>query len=257
MTTFATGKKSWAVSDRSGQRFPYHEMVKEWNGLFVHISEYEAKHPQLEPKIPGNDPQGLLNARPDRVEPAVIVQLAYNPLYATAGSSTIVINDPGHGNKIGNSIIILNPLAGNGFSIATLSTTLGYVLTSVSSDQYSVNMPYTATATGFFGGGTISIGPSAVELPENPFRITTGSSTLIVSDPNHNRITGNIVQFQSVNTLNNFNSASGFDPTIITAQAGYAITVLNVNTYSFNASAGIALGNMVIGGGSATAQTIG
>jgi hypothetical protein len=41
MTTYATGKKSWAVSDRSGQRFPYAEMVTEWNGSFVHISEYE------------------------------------------------------------------------------------------------------------------------------------------------------------------------------------------------------------------------
>ena len=72
MTTYATGKKSWAVSDRSGQRFPYAEMVTEWNGSFVHISEYEPKHPQLEPKVPGNDPQGLQNARPDRVEPAVL-----------------------------------------------------------------------------------------------------------------------------------------------------------------------------------------
>ena len=68
MTTFATGKKSYAISDRSGQRFPYDEMVTEWNGSFVHYTEYEPKQPQLEPKVPGNDPQGLLNARPDRVD---------------------------------------------------------------------------------------------------------------------------------------------------------------------------------------------
>ena len=29
--------------------FPYKEMVKEWNGSLVHISEFEAKHPQLDP----------------------------------------------------------------------------------------------------------------------------------------------------------------------------------------------------------------
>ena len=50
MSNFATGKKSKAISDRSGMTFPYKEMRKEWNGLFVHTSEYEAKHPQLEQK---------------------------------------------------------------------------------------------------------------------------------------------------------------------------------------------------------------
>ena len=44
----ATGKYAKAISDRSGMEFPYNEMVKEWNGAFVHKSEFEAKHPQLE-----------------------------------------------------------------------------------------------------------------------------------------------------------------------------------------------------------------
>jgi hypothetical protein len=44
---YASGKRSQAISDRSGQAFPYTEMVKEWNGSLVHISEYEPKHPQL------------------------------------------------------------------------------------------------------------------------------------------------------------------------------------------------------------------
>jgi hypothetical protein len=256
MTTFATGKKSWAISDRSGQRFPYHEMVHEWNGLFVHISEYEYKHPQLEPKIPGNDPQGLLNARPDRVEPAVIVALPFNPLLTTAGSSTVLINDPGHGNKIGDSIRIYNPLAGNGYSIDTLTTTIGYTLTSVSSDTYSINLPTVATISGFFGGAGISIGPSAVELPENPFRVTANSSTLIVSDPNHGRVTGNTVVFSNVNALNNFNSSSGFQTAVLATTTGYSITVLNINTYSFNAYSGTGIVDAVIGGGYVTAQTI-
>ena len=61
---FAKGKRSQAISDRSGQAFPYTEMVREWNGSLVHISEYEPKHPQLEPKVYGADPQGLKQARP-------------------------------------------------------------------------------------------------------------------------------------------------------------------------------------------------
>ena len=50
MSKYATGKHSKAISDRSGLEFPYREMVREWNGAFVHNSEFEPKQPQLEPK---------------------------------------------------------------------------------------------------------------------------------------------------------------------------------------------------------------
>ena len=67
----SSGKYAKFISDRSGMEFPYSEMVIEWNGSRVHISEFEPKHPQLEPKSHSADAQGLLNARPDRTEPAV------------------------------------------------------------------------------------------------------------------------------------------------------------------------------------------
>ena len=60
---FAKGKYALSISDRSGQAFPYLEMVKEWNGALVHISEYEPKSPQLDPKVYGGDPQALRNTR--------------------------------------------------------------------------------------------------------------------------------------------------------------------------------------------------
>jgi len=60
----ATGKYAKAISDRSGFAFPYNEMVKEWNGSFVHRSEFEEKHPQLEPRKHKPDGQALKNARP-------------------------------------------------------------------------------------------------------------------------------------------------------------------------------------------------
>ena len=41
MTTFSQGKYALAISDRSGMAFPYNEMVREWNGAWVHMSEYE------------------------------------------------------------------------------------------------------------------------------------------------------------------------------------------------------------------------
>ena len=41
---YARGKYAKAISDRSGMEFPYSEMIREWNGMLVHKSEYEAKH---------------------------------------------------------------------------------------------------------------------------------------------------------------------------------------------------------------------
>jgi len=61
---FASGKYAKAISDRSGMAFPYSEMVKEWNGSFVHKSEFEAKHPQLEPRKHSPDAEALKNANP-------------------------------------------------------------------------------------------------------------------------------------------------------------------------------------------------
>ena len=68
MGVFSTGKFALAISDRSGMAFPYNEMVREWNGAYVHISEYEPKQPQLEPKPTNADPQALTRARPARTE---------------------------------------------------------------------------------------------------------------------------------------------------------------------------------------------
>lgn len=62
---FARGKFAKAVSDRSGLAFPYSEMVKEWNGSLVHYSEFEEKHPQLDPKKHKTDPEALKNATPE------------------------------------------------------------------------------------------------------------------------------------------------------------------------------------------------
>jgi len=61
---YAKGNKSLATSDRSGQVFPYHEMVTEWTGALVHISEYEPKHPQLRRRKVVSDAIALQNSRP-------------------------------------------------------------------------------------------------------------------------------------------------------------------------------------------------
>ena len=98
MSKYATGKYARAISDRSGMEFPYREMVREWNGAFVHVSEYEPKQPQLEPKPQGADGIALLNVRSDRTEPATTVRLPNNAFETyQAGSAIINVFAPGHG----------------------------------------------------------------------------------------------------------------------------------------------------------------
>ena len=68
MAKWATGRRSLAISDRSGQAFPYDEMVKEWNGSLVHYSEFEPKHPQIRRKKNVSDAIALQNTRPQRFQ---------------------------------------------------------------------------------------------------------------------------------------------------------------------------------------------
>jgi hypothetical protein len=44
------GRHKYFISDRSGWRFPWWRRRVEWNGSEVGDTEYEAKHPQLDPK---------------------------------------------------------------------------------------------------------------------------------------------------------------------------------------------------------------
>jgi len=64
MSQFASGKNAFAISDRSGFRYRYKDMRKEWNGLLVGRDEWEAKQPQLGPFREVSDPQALKDARP-------------------------------------------------------------------------------------------------------------------------------------------------------------------------------------------------
>ena len=94
MSKYATGKHSKAISDRSGMEFPYREMVREWNGSFVHYTEYEPKQPQLEPKPIGGDGVALLNVRPDRTEFPTPDFLPNNPFSITSGNKIMTVSFP-------------------------------------------------------------------------------------------------------------------------------------------------------------------
>tara|TARA_S200002703_G_scaffold73654_3_gene63565 strand:+ start:1537 stop:2025 length:489 start_codon:yes stop_codon:yes gene_type:complete len=160
MGTFAKGRFAQAISDRSGQAFPYSEMVREWNGSLVHTSEYESKHPQLEPKPKGGDPEGLLNARPARTEPATPRLLNSNAFTSTASSTTVSVFEEAHGRTTGDTVCFRDVIQGNGINDA--NNTSGFTITVTNANNYIFTSTDTANTSGKFGGSLASAGPVTI-----------------------------------------------------------------------------------------------
>ena len=195
MPKYASGKYAKAISDRSGLEFPYKEMVKEWNGSLVHISEYEPKQPQLEPKPMSADAISLANIRPSREAPAVLGMIPEDGFKTyEAGSRIINVSFPGHGLTTATTyrfrgqpttspgtgsptnavFAFANPADFDGISGSNVAKAAGYTITtglyasgSRDTSDYSVANFFhftvdtdTATKGGVAGGGLgCSVGP--------------------------------------------------------------------------------------------------
>ena len=156
----AVGKHAKFISDRSGLEFPYTEMVIEWNGARVHMSEYEKKHPQLEPKRFMAEPQGLRNARPARVEPAVARLLSADPFSITSGSTTITVTEVNHGRSTGDTVVFRNVEGSlGGVAPSAFEGSSGFSITVTTSDKYTFTLGSTPTITEDSGGMTVTAGP--------------------------------------------------------------------------------------------------
>ena len=183
---YARGKYAQAISDRSGMAFPYNEMVREWNGMLVHKSEFEPKQPQLEPKPHGGDAQGLENVRSDRTENAVAQLLPHDPFTTYAASSGIInVYAPDHGLTNGSTYRFRgapttagtygDPSSFDGIAGSNIAKAAGYAITTgkyVSGSRdtnktdnwfYFTVDTNTATAGSVKGGGfPVSIGPATL-----------------------------------------------------------------------------------------------
>ena len=62
----------------------------------------------------------------------------------------------------------------------------------------------------------------------NPLNITSGSQTIIVTEPNHGRANGSTVAFRNID-----GSPGGLAYTVYENINGFVISVLSINTYSF------------------------
>ena len=192
MGQFSKGRYALMISDRSGAAFPYREMVQEWNGAWVHNSEYEPKHPQVSPRPHGAAPQALQHANPARTEFAVADLLKEDPLETyQIGSPIVNVNLPGHGYTTGDTKRFRGPLGAagvygdpegvGGSTGATIAKAAGYTITvgkyvngATDTDgpngtgiygtdwfYFSADTNATSVATG--GGYPMSVGPVTLQ----------------------------------------------------------------------------------------------
>ena len=172
MSNLSNGKYAQFISDRSGMAFPYNEMVVEWNGSRVHVSEFEPKQPQLEPKPTVADPQGLQYARPARTEPPVLILLQTNPFETIkyAGNTYINVFSPDHNRSTGDTVRFRGATNATGFTnvpsfdgVTDISNASGFTVTvgkinssgivSDTTNYYYFQSSNTATSGNINGGG--------------------------------------------------------------------------------------------------------
>ena len=219
MAKFSRGQYALSISDRSGLAFPYLEMVREWTGAWVHVSEYEPKSPLVQPKPVGADPQSLQRARPARTEFYTPKILPNNPL-STAGSTTVTVNEPDHGRSTGDAVrfrSVVSYVGGVSPSIFGLETTLASDLTD------SATTLTLSDASAFPTSGYIVVNPGAND-----------NETIKYTGKSSNDLTG-LTRGSSAPTYN-------LAPLVTTASAhnsgvqvrgSYSITKVDDDSYTF------------------------
>ena len=179
MGGYASGKRSWAISDRSGLRFPYTEMVREWNGMLVHTSEYEPKQPQLDPKPAGSDPQALWNPRPQPASKASLILLTTDPFTTVkyGGSTFVNVYSVDHQRKTGDIVRLRGAAqvttAGSGGADATNLQAFQNIPTFDNVSDISSASGFTITVGQKNSDGSITTAPGDLTSPENYFFFTS------------------------------------------------------------------------------------
>ena len=179
MGGYASGKRSWAISDRSGLRFPYTEMVREWNGMLVHTSEYEPKQPQLDPKPAGSDPQALWNPRPQPASKASLILLTTDPFTTVkyGGSTFVNVYSVDHQRKTGAIVRLRGAAqvttAGSGGADAPNLQAFQPIPTFENVSDISSATGFTITVGKKNSDGSITTAPGDLTSPENYFFFTS------------------------------------------------------------------------------------
>ena len=278
MARYAQGKFALAVSDISAQSFPWNEMVTQWNGLFVHYSEFESKQPQLDPKPSQADPTALPKTRPQQSPADALRFLEFNPLVTYAAASGIInVKSLDHQRSYGDTVRFRGPpttspgtgtpdtigddgpVAGNpvvGFSnIANIDGISGATICKAAGFTIYPGK-YTSTTTTLNGALDDSTTTIVLTSGTNFTGVSTGVIEPTITNPSGTPTWGILVDSEiisytgvSTHTLTGV-TRGAFGSTAATHNTGATVRLLHTpaNWYHFN-STGTASAGSVKGGG--------
>ena len=152
MARYAKGKKSYAISDRGGQRVRYTQLKTTWDGLRVAPDEWEPKHPQLTPARNIIDAEQLFKPRStgqDREDVVIYLAHTFDPFTRSLERKSVGSAGLGTVGEINSDDISL-------LILETGTAGTGAVGTEI------IQMESNPSASGL--GGTGAIGTEALEL---------------------------------------------------------------------------------------------
>ena len=186
MARFASGKKSFALCDRCGQRYPYNRIKPEIenkrpNGLRVCPPCLDTDHPQLQlGRVKIVDAQALRNPRPDRVEPASNI-IAFQSKYPhTAGANSQSLS----GTSATSTFLLTATAAVTAVSVVSMAssftqTTAGTTDTSVTNYTVTVASGTNSYGTGnkYYVAGISGASPTLTLSEGNTYRFDQSHSS--------------------------------------------------------------------------------
>ena len=206
MAKTASGKYAKAISDRSGMEFPYRQMVTEWNGSFVHLSEFEPKQPQLEPKAHASDGIALPGqVRSDRTEFATPIVLINNP-FVTSSSLTSVVTSTSKDSKG----IDTNPFqTSDAIRFTKVKSSAGSVVSSIFELETTLNETLTDSDTTITLSDATNFPTSGFIVIEKVLTSTSLTSVLVSTSKDSKGIDTNPFQTSDAIRFTKVKSSSG------------------------------------------------
>jgi hypothetical protein len=118
-----------------------------------------------------------------------------NPFDTTSASIIVTVNDTAHGAQTGDLVYFTGSAAVGGIPAIQLNSR--HVITYIDANSYTITVTTPAGSTVTGGGGVVAADYvlNTNILGSNPFAITTGSRTVVVSDTAHGATLGSFVTF--------------------------------------------------------------
>mgnify|MGYP003120447517 CR=1 FL=1 len=146
MAKYARGKKSYAISDRSGMRVRYTKLKTTWDGLRVSPEDWEPKQPQLTPAKNVVDATALFNGRPDNDPENVVVFIGFTQDWTIDPRLLPPVGVPAFGN------------------VSDVDIEINTVINVTGTSGIGVELPAVFVTGVSGGGGTGSVGVEALNL---------------------------------------------------------------------------------------------